>query len=127
LVAFHYSFFSPATPELLANRCPLVVPAETELMRELLRDYAGRQREAGAEECRRWSYGYRHFSDGKRITAEHRKYYLDRVWHDPDHRGNVFTPEFVTKNYRGLKSVHALDRWLTRSIRMMRRLVLPAP
>lgn len=121
LVIFHYSFFTAATPDFLVNRPPLVFPAEGEVLREVLRDYAERLAAAGTALCLSWPYLYATFADHKSVKASHRKYYLDRVWQDPDHRGSPFDPAFTTRSCRGLKSLYNFDHPLSRAIRFLRR------
>ena len=120
LSIFHYSFFDVATPHLLANRPPLIVPAGSELMKNLLRSYADSILRAGFETCLRWSYGYGCFTDGKPITRAHQEYYLGRVWDEPGRNGSPFEPTFRTAGCHGLKSVYSLDRPLPRFIRWLR-------
>jgi len=121
LVIFHYSFFKPATPDLLVNRPPLVIPSDGDVLREILCDYAARFESAGTDVCLSWTYLYGFFTDGKLVVDSHRKYYLDRVWHDPDHRGSPFDPAFCTRSYHGLKSVYNFNSPLPRLTRFIRR------
>lgn len=120
LVVFHYSFFNPATPDFLVNRPPLVIAAESTILREILRDYAACLAGSGAAVCLRWTYVYASFTDGKQIKASHRQYYLDRVWADLDHNGGPFDPAFTTRSHYGLKSVYNFDHPLSRAIRRIR-------
>lgn len=119
---FHYSFFDSATPDLLVNRPPLVIPAQSAVLRELLNAYAARLRDCGLATCLRWPFTYASFLDGKRITPAHRDYYLQRVWDAPESTGSPFDPSFQCRGCRGLKSLYAVDHPLPRLLRWARRL-----
>ncbi|HEY4302458.1 MAG TPA: hypothetical protein VGM73_16420 [Candidatus Didemnitutus sp.] len=118
---FHFSFFSTARPDLLANRPPIVLPAEGDLLRGLLREYADRLEQAGATGCLRWPYAYGFFTDGKPVTDVHRHYFLERAWDDTDHAGEPFDPCFTTRHCRGLKAVYAVDHLRPRAVRRLNR------
>ena len=120
LAFFHYSFFDPATPDLLAHRPPIVVPTHDAILHELLCDYVQSLAQAGAATCQAWPYGYGQFTDGTPVTAEQRRYYLERVWADSAHAGNPFEPGFASRHHRGLRSVYALHQPLPRALRRLR-------
>jgi hypothetical protein len=130
LSIFHYSFFELSTPELLANRPPIIVPAPNAVMQEMQRDYAACIVAADAATCRQWPYGYDCFSDGTRLTAGQREYYLTRIWHDGDHSGSPFDPGFSSAHYRGGKSVYAYEQplpvWGRRLQRLLQRRASPS-
>ena len=109
--------------DLLVNRGPLVIPAHDTVLRELLRDYAQSLVQADAATCLAWPYGYGQFTDGTPITGEQRRYYLERIWADPDHAGSPFEPGFASRHYRGSRSVYALHQPLPRSLRWLRRMM----
>ena len=121
LVHFHFSFFDPVQPHLLAGSVSPFFPAPNAAVQSLLIGYAQDLDAAGAAECRRWGTELTTFRDGRPITAFHRKYFLERLWHQLPPASDPFDPRLAVPGMTGLKSVYQADHVLVRTLRSLRQ------
>lgn len=120
LVLFHFSYFDFRRADHLAIRPPIAVRADSPALHTLLERYLAAL--AAAPRSNPAPYRFGHFTDGQPITSEHRRFFLARVWHNPDRTGSPFSPEFRTRDYHGLRSVYARETPQARAMRALWRI-----
>lgn len=120
LVLFHFSMFDPDLPDRLTGRLQTNFPEPNTAVRSLLTEYAARLRAAGYDACRRWSYSYATFANGKPITAFHRRYFRERIIARLEESADPFDPRLRVPGYTGLKSLYHADHVVPRTVRQIR-------
>jgi len=120
LVLFHFSYFKPNLPDSLTGSLQTNFPAPNACVLRLLSDYAALLRQCGYDECRRWSYGYGTFADGRPITPTHRRYFKERLFADLPETADPFDPSLRVAGYGGLKSLYHADHFVPRTARALR-------
>lgn len=121
LVMFHFSHFDRHLPRSLTGRLQTAFAAPNATVQALLADYAEKLAARGADTCERWPYGYGCFSDGKRICAEHRYYFQDRISAHLPADADPFDAGLRVPGFRGLTSLYHADQKVTRLIRTWRQ------
>lgn len=106
LVAFHYSMFDPFEPTYVTHRDDIRIASPNAAVDALLREYAREFERAQASTCLTWPYAFDCFTDGRRITAQQRRYFLLRFWGASGGSGSPFDPGFTAAQGRGLRSVY---------------------
>lgn len=120
LTLFHFSYFTPDLPDRLTGRMQTNFPGPNDVVRGLLARYAASLLASGHAECRRWSYGYGTFADGRPITPTHRRYFKERLLSDISATADPFDPALRVAGYRGLKSLYRADHFIPRTARALR-------
>lgn len=121
LVMFHFSHFDRHLPRALTGRLQTSFAAPNDTVQALLADYAEKLASSGADTCERWPYEYGCFSDGKRIRAEHRYYFQDRIAAHLPAGADPFDANLRVKGFGGLTSLYHADHAATRLIRTWRQ------
>jgi hypothetical protein len=86
---FHFSGFDPEKPRQLTRYYPETEALGAEGLRKLYSDYFIQLNEAGLAETANTPWAWDHFSNGRKITAEHRFCYQKLIHHHLA-RGNPF-------------------------------------
>lgn len=121
LVMFHFSHFDRHLPRSLTGRLQTSFAAPNATVQALLADYAEKLAASGADTCERWPYQHGLFSDGKRIRAEHRYYFQDRIAARLPADADPFDASLRVPGFRGLTSLYHADHKVTRCLRALRQ------
>jgi len=117
LILFHFSLFDAQKPTELTGATDYTRIGPNSALDALLQEYKRRLDLAGWSECHRWAYDHGNFSDGKKITPGHRKYFQLRGFRDVAEKHDPFDSAMEPK---GLKSLYHFDHPLIRLIRTIK-------
>ncbi len=82
LTAMHFSGFNESNPRAMYHSNVTCTNIPNEATGQLCDAFYESLVKAGLNECKDWGYEFARFSDGELITASHRDYLRNAVWHD---------------------------------------------
>jgi hypothetical protein len=122
LTHFHFSFFNPETPNLIANKWGQVVESDNPAVHTLCRNYASELRAANTDNTLRQPYRFGFFSDGQPVSELHREYYRTRIVPIGQETDDPFDPSYTVAGFTGVRRLHAYFSLGARLRRMLDRL-----
>jgi len=117
LTLFHFSLFDLQNPEKLTGARDYCPPGFNEMLLPLIREYAQRMSSAGWIETHSLPYDFSFFSDGKRISKAHRRFFRQRMFSEIKEDQDPFDPKMEPS---GLKSLYKYDHLIPRIVRFLK-------
>ena len=122
LTTFHFSGFDETRPHQLVAPDIQCNVAPSRAWEKLAHDFTASLIANGAAECRRWSYGFARFSDGRPITLLQRQYFAEKLWSETPADADPFNPAFTTVRSTGTRSLYRYHEISARASRYLRRM-----